>query len=225
MQNAHVHRQLSHQLKTKMQLQIIQQLKLLMTHQRPPVPKFNDECLTPKMEMSLLEEVQHLIFKMNLDFEIEKKAIRIIQSIPLQNNVTSAKGVIFYCLKESNRKLPALDKKVEYVIKYIEQQQSLNFSNVCQKMGFGDQVTRVCETLKKQLVYLIGKLTINLQIAITIKIAADIIFYKQGGLNTKFLAFHTKVNEEQLKCSLNRIKPFSEKIMTDLFNHYNDNPL
>ena len=49
-----------------------------MTNQRPPVPKFNDECLTPKMEMSLMEEVQHLIFKMNLDFEIEKKAIRIL---------------------------------------------------------------------------------------------------------------------------------------------------
>lgn len=49
-----------------------------MTHQRPPVPKFNDECLTPKMGMTLLEEVQHLIFKMNLDFEIEKKAIRIV---------------------------------------------------------------------------------------------------------------------------------------------------
>ncbi|CAK90262.1 unnamed protein product (macronuclear) [Paramecium tetraurelia] len=196
-----------------------------MTHHRPPVPKFNDECLTPKMEISLLEEVQHLIFKMNLDFEIEKKATKIIQTTPLQNTLTSAKGVIFYCLKESNRRLPPVEKKVEYVIKYIEQSQNLNFSHVCQKMGFGDQVSRVCETLKNQLVYLIGKLSINLQIAITIKIAADIIFYKQGGLNTKFLAFHTKVNEEQLKCSLNRIKPFSEKIMGDLFNHYNDNPL
>ncbi|CAD8097549.1 unnamed protein product [Paramecium sonneborni] len=196
-----------------------------MSNQRPPVPKFNDECLTPKREMSLIEEVQHLIFKMNLDCEIEKRAIRIVQTIPLQNTVTSSQGVIFYCLKQLNRKLPTMDKKVEYVIKYIEQQQNLNFSNVCQKMGFDEQVSRVCETLKKQLVYLIGKLTINLQIAITIKIAADIIFYKQGGLNTRFLSFHTKVNEEQLKCSLNRIKPFSEKIMTDLFNYYNDNPL
>ena len=57
-----------------------------MTRQRPPIPKFNEDFLSLRTDMTLLEEVQHLIFKLNLDFEIEKKAIRIIKQTPLPNN-------------------------------------------------------------------------------------------------------------------------------------------
>lgn len=76
-----------------------------MTQQRPPVPKFNEECLTPKAGLTLMEEVQHLIFKMNLGFDIEKKAIKIVQTTSLPCTFISAKGVVLYCLKESNRKI------------------------------------------------------------------------------------------------------------------------
>lgn len=84
-----------------------------MTHQRPPIPKFNNDFLTHKVETKLLEEVQHLIFKLSLDFEIEKKAIRIIKQTPLPNNQTAARGVILYCLKEFGKKLPKVDIKLE----------------------------------------------------------------------------------------------------------------
>ncbi|CAD8189804.1 unnamed protein product [Paramecium pentaurelia] len=196
-----------------------------MINQRPPIPKFNDGFLTNKVEMPLLEEAQHLIFKLNLDFEIEKKAIKIIKQIPLPNTQTAARGVILYCLKEFGKKLPKLDSKLEQMIKHIDKQQASNFSFVCEKLGFCDQVSGACVILKKQLNYLIGRLEQNLQVAITVKIAADIIFLKYGGLNTRILSEITQVNEEKLKISLNRITPFSEKIILDLINHYNQSDL
>ncbi|CAK93940.1 unnamed protein product (macronuclear) [Paramecium tetraurelia] len=193
-----------------------------MTQQRPPIPKFNVDFLTHKVETTLLEEVQHLIFKLNLDFEIEKKAIRIIKQTPLPNNQTAARGVILYCLKEFGKKLPKVDTKLEQIIKYIEKQQASNFTFVCKKLGFCDQVSEICVILKKQLNYLIGRLEQNLQVALTVKIAADIFFLQYGGLNTRILSEITQVNEEKLKSSLNRITPFSEKIISDLINHYNE---
>ncbi|CAD8110478.1 unnamed protein product [Paramecium sonneborni] len=196
-----------------------------MRHQRPPIPKFNYEFINLKAEMNLLDEVQHLIFKLNLDFEIEKKAIRIIKQTPLPNNQTAARAVILYCLKDFGKKLPKVDNKLEQMIKYIEKKQASNFSFICQKLGFCDQVCQICETLKKQLNQLIGRLEQNLQVAMTVKIAADIIFLQYGGLNTRILSDITQVNEEKLKSSLNRITPFSEKIISDLMNHYNEDTL
>ena len=34
---------------------------------RPPVPKFCDESSTPKRSSDLIEEISHLVFKMNLN--------------------------------------------------------------------------------------------------------------------------------------------------------------
>jgi hypothetical protein len=42
---------------------------------------------------------------MNLGFEIEKKAIRIVQTTALPCTLTSAKGVVLYCLRDSNQKI------------------------------------------------------------------------------------------------------------------------
>lgn len=52
---------------------------------KPPVPKFSDECHTPKRSLDMIEEISHLIFKWNLDSEIEKKAISILNVLTLPN--------------------------------------------------------------------------------------------------------------------------------------------
>lgn len=70
-----------------------------MRHIRPPVPKFNEDCPTPKQSLNLLEEVQHLIYSMNLDPEIEKKALRIVSTCRLPKVHSSALAIVYYCMK------------------------------------------------------------------------------------------------------------------------------
>jgi hypothetical protein len=52
-----------------------------------------------------------------------------------------------------------------------------------------------------------------MQNAIAVKIAADLIYYKQGGIHTRIIAKLANIREEQLQCCLNRIKPFIPEIV------------
>ena len=70
---------------------------------------------------------------------------------------------------------------------------------------------------------LINKLPKQVQNAISVKIATDIIYLKQGGINTKIIAQMVNIKVEQLQINLNRIKPFAFKIIQDLFNYLNNN--
>lgn len=87
---------------------------------RPPVPKFNEDCPTPKLSTSLFEEVQHLIYSMNLDSDVEKKAAQVLATCQLPNTLHAAKGLVVYCLKSLRKPFPSVDRKTEYVTKYIE---------------------------------------------------------------------------------------------------------
>lgn len=86
---------------------------------RPPVPKFSDACSTPKRSSDLLEEISHIVFKMNLDDAIEKKAISILNNLTLPNTSLHAQAIIHCAMKELNYQLPKADAKVEYLSKCI----------------------------------------------------------------------------------------------------------
>ncbi|CAD8115307.1 unnamed protein product [Paramecium sonneborni] len=190
---------------------------------RPPVPKFNDECSTPKRSSDLLEEVQHLVYKMNLDDEVEKKAITILNRLTLPNTSLHAQALVHCAIKELNQPLPKADAKVEYLSKCIQNQYSSLISTLCNKLKLNSKSTQVCYILYQQMQPLINKLPKQLQNAISVKIATDIIFLKQGGINSKVIAQMANIKVEQLLINLNRIKPFAFKIIQDLFNHFNNN--
>ncbi|CAD8107389.1 unnamed protein product [Paramecium primaurelia] len=190
---------------------------------RPPVPKFSDECSTPKRSSDLLEEVQHLVFKMNLDDAIEKKAIAILNNLNIPNTSLHAQALIHCAMNELNQPLPKANVKVEYLSKCIQNQYSSLISTLCQKLKLNSKATKVCCILLQQMQPLINKLPKQLQNAISVKIATDIIYLKQGGINAKIIAQMANIKVEQFQINLNRIKPFAFKIIQDLFNYISNN--
>ncbi|CAK66930.1 unnamed protein product (macronuclear) [Paramecium tetraurelia] len=190
---------------------------------RPPVPKFSDGCSTPKRSSDLLEEVSHLVFKMNLDDAIEKKAIAILSDLTLPNTSFHAQAIVHCAMRELNYPLPKADAKVEYLSKCIQNQYSSLISTLCQKLKLNSKSTKVCHVLHQQISPLINKLPQPLQNAISVKIATDIIYLKQGGVNAKIIAQIANIKADQLQLSLNRIKPFACKIIQDLFSYFNNN--
>ncbi|CAD8211254.1 unnamed protein product [Paramecium pentaurelia] len=190
---------------------------------RPPVPKFSDGCSTPKRSSDLLEEVSHLVFKMNLDDAIEKKAIAILNNLTLPNTSLHAQAIVHCAMRELNYPLPKADAKVEYLSKCVQNQYSSLISTLCQKLKLNSKATKVCHILYEQMQPLINKLPQQLQNAISVKIATDIIYLKQGGINAKIIAQIANIKVEQLQINLNRIKPFAFKIIQDLFNYFHNN--
>ncbi|CAD8200533.1 unnamed protein product [Paramecium octaurelia] len=189
---------------------------------RPPVPKFRDECPTPKRSTDLLEEVQHLVFKMNLDDAIEKKAIAILHNLNIPNTSLHAQALVHCAMKELNYSLPKADVKVEYLSKCIQNQYTSLISTLCQKLKLNSKASQVCCFLLQQMQPLINKLPKQLQNAISVKIATDIIYLKQGGISPKIIAQMANIKLEQFQINLNRIKPFAFKIIQDLFNYINN---
>ena len=71
-----------------------------MNSKRPPVPKFNEECPTPKRDLSIAEEISHIIFKKNLNDDVEKMSMKILNVLNLPNSHLHAKALIHYVMKE-----------------------------------------------------------------------------------------------------------------------------
>ncbi|CAK93785.1 unnamed protein product (macronuclear) [Paramecium tetraurelia] len=182
---------------------------------RPPVPKFHEECNTPKRNQDMYELISDIIFKMNLNAEVEKKSISIFNVLSIPNSYMHAQAISY------NYKLPETDEKLQYLAKCIQQQHSTLITTLCQKLKIDSKATTVCVTLLRQMQPLIQKLPKPVQNAIVVKIATDIIYLKQGGININIIANSANITTEQLDSNINRIKPFAFQIIQDLFNYFN----
>ncbi|KAM3138559.1 hypothetical protein pb186bvf_009311 [Paramecium bursaria] len=115
--------------------------KLIYMKQRPPVPKFIEECKTPEPQRSLIDEVIEYIYKNDLDSNVEKKAIQVLSTCRLQTNKYSVMGLVNYCLKSLGQIVPEMNKKTESVFKLIDVQQSLLIESICERMKLDQRVT------------------------------------------------------------------------------------
>ncbi|CAD8102978.1 unnamed protein product [Paramecium sonneborni] len=190
-------------------------------HKRPPVPKFHEECNTPKRNQDMYEQISDIVYKMNLSDQVEKKSISILNVLSIPNSHLHAQAIVYYAMKELQYKVPSTDEKVQYLVKCIQQQHSTLITTLCEKLKIDSKATTVCVTLLRQMQPLIQKLPKSLQNAIAVKIATDIIYLNQGAINIKLIANLANITPEQLHSSINRIKPFAFQIIQDLFNYFN----
>ncbi|CAD8189832.1 unnamed protein product [Paramecium octaurelia] len=188
---------------------------------RPPVPKFHEECNTPKRNQDMYELISDIIFKMNLNAEVEQKSISIFNVLSIPNSYMHAQAIVYYAMKELQYKLPETDEKLQHLAKCIQQQHSTLITTLCQKLKIDSKATTVCVTLLRQMQPLIQKLPKPVQNAIVVKIATDIIYLKQDGININLIANSANITTEQLHSNINRIKPFAFQIIQNLFNYFN----
>ncbi|CAD8095157.1 unnamed protein product [Paramecium primaurelia] len=188
---------------------------------RPPVPKFHEECNTPKRNQDMYELISDIVFKMNLNDEVEKKSISIFNVLSIPNSYMHAQALVYCAMNELQYEVPETDEKLLYLAKCIQQQYSSLITTLCQKLKIDSKATTVCVTLLRQIQPLVQKLPKSLQNAIAVKIATDIIYLKQGGINIKLIAYQANITPEYLHNSINRIRPFAFQIIQDLFTYFN----
>ncbi|CAK93587.1 unnamed protein product (macronuclear) [Paramecium tetraurelia] len=188
---------------------------------RPPVPKFHEECNTPKRNQDMYELISDIVFKMNLDDQVEKKSISIFNDLSIPNSYMHAQALVYCAMSELQYKVPEADEKLLNLAKCIQQQHSSLITTLCKNLKIDSKATTVCVTLLRQIQPLIQKLPKSLQNAIAVKIATDIIYLKQGGINIRLIAYQANITPQQLQTSINRIRPFAFQIIQDLFNYFN----
>ncbi|CAD8200879.1 unnamed protein product [Paramecium pentaurelia] len=188
---------------------------------RPPIPKFTESEQTPIKQISIYEEISHQIVKMNLNMEIEKQCVQILSSIQIPNSSQYAQAVIYIAMKQLNFEPIIANPKIQFLSSLIETQLNNNLSNLCKKLKMDNKATKACQIMLNTIRKLVIKLPNQIQNALAIKMASDIIYSQYGGINLTIISKHAQISDTQLKSCFNRIKPFAKTILQNYLSHFN----
>ncbi|CAD8109193.1 unnamed protein product [Paramecium sonneborni] len=196
----------------------LQQYKQLMS-KRPPVPKFDERSQTPPKKNSLLDEISHLIVKMNLNGDVEKQCVLILNIIHLPNTQFHAQAIICCAIQQLNLKYQMFSQKIQLLAQHIINRLNNMLTYFCEKLHMDKNSKRLCQIMLKIIHPYVNKLSKSIQHALAVKIACDIIYYHKGGISLRQLAQCSQIKLEQLQSCLNRIKPFAHIIIQNYINY------
>ncbi|CAD8100301.1 unnamed protein product [Paramecium primaurelia] len=196
----------------------VQQQKQLMS-KRPPVPKFEERSQTPPKHHSIFDQITHLIVKYNLNAQIEKQCVAIMRIIQLPNTNFHAQVIVCCAMQQLNLEQQMFSQKIQQFAQHINYRLNNMLTQLCEKLHMDKKQKMLCQLMHKIIYKYVNKLSKPLQHALAIKIACDIIYYHQGGINLNQLAQTSQVKIDQLQSCLNRIKPFAHTIIQNYINY------
>ncbi|CAK56921.1 unnamed protein product (macronuclear) [Paramecium tetraurelia] len=185
-----------------------------------PIPKFTEGEQTPTKQISLYEEISHQIGKMDLNMEIEKQCVQILSSIQIPNSSQYAQAVIHIAMKQLNLEPVMANSKIQFLSSLIETQLNNSLPNLCKKLKMDNKATKACQIMLNTIRQLVNKLPKQIQNALAIKLASDIIYSQYGGINLTVISKHAQIPDAQLRSCLNRVKPFARTILQNYLSHF-----